>query len=487
MMLLKDILNNISVEELSGLTSVEVKAIQFDSRKVSSGTLFVAVKGFSVDGHNYLDKAIENGASVLVIEDKMDVYPEGVTVVRVTDTKEVLGLMASNFYENPSSKLKLAGVTGTNGKTSIATLCYHLFKDLGYTCGLLSTVVNIIDDEEIKATHTTPDPVSLNALLAKMVAQGCTHCFMEVSSHAIHQRRIAGLDFDVAGFTNISHDHLDYHNTFDEYIKAKKLFFDRLSKKAVAIVNADDRNGAVMLQNTKAQKRFYSLKRVSEYKAKILSNTFSGLELNINGKDVWFRLIGEFNAYNLLCVFGMADALGENEDELLISMSTLGTAPGRFDQQMSPSGIVGIIDYAHTPDALKNVLETISDIKEGNSKVITVVGCGGDRDKEKRPVMAEVAVKNSDQVVLTSDNPRSEKPDDILNDMEEGISISYKRKSLRISDRKEAIKLAVTLANPGDVLLIAGKGHENYQEINGERSHFSDFEELNNAFELLNK
>ena len=486
MMLLKDILNNIKVLELSGLTSVEITDIQFDSRKVSQGSLFVATKGFSVDGHDYLSSAIEKGATALVVE-HIDEYPEGVTVIKVNDSKEVLGLAASNFYGNPSSKLKLAGVTGTNGKTSIATLCFHLFRDLGYSCGLLSTVVNMIDDKEIPSTHTTPDPVSLNALLAQMVINGCTHCFMEVSSHAIHQRRIAGLEFDVAGFTNISHDHLDYHKTFDEYIKAKKLFFDDLSKDAIAVVNGDDKNGSVMLQNTKAEKRYYSLRKVSEYKGKILSNTFSGLELNINGIDVWFKLIGKFNAYNILCVYGIADALGEDSTELLISMSTLGTAPGRFDQQISPSGIVGIVDYAHTPDALQNVLGTIADIKEGDSKVITVVGCGGDRDKSKRAVMAEVAVKNSDQVVLTSDNPRTENPEEILNDMEKGISISFKRKSLRIADRKEAIKLAVTLANPGDVLLIAGKGHEDYQEINGVKTHFSDFEELNQSFELMNK
>lgn len=486
MIALKNILNNINVIELSGVTSTQVNDVQFDSRKVTKGSLFVALKGVAVDGHQFIQKAIDQGAVALIVEELAD-YPADLTVVKVADSHLALGLAASNFYGNPSSKMKMTGVTGTNGKTSIATLAYKLFRELGYHCGLLSTVVNLINDNAIPSTHTTPDPVSLNALLAEMVKQGCTHCFMEVSSHAIHQQRIAGLQFDVAAFTNLSHDHLDYHQTFEEYLKAKKMFFDRLSKNAISIVNADDKNGLVMLQNTKSEKRTYSLRTMSDYKGKILSNTFAGLELNLNGVDAWFRLIGEFNAYNILCIYGIGDALGEDSAELLLALSTLTTASGRFDQRISETGIVGIIDYAHTPDALENVLQTISAIKEGNAKIITVVGCGGDRDKTKRPVMAGIAVKLSDQVIFTSDNPRTENPEAILNEMEQGVSVSFKRKVIRMADRKEAIKLGVTLAQPGDVLLIAGKGHEDYQEINGVKHHFSDFEVLKDSFKLMQK
>lgn len=486
MIALKNILNNINVIELSGVTSTQVNDVQFDSRKVTKGSLFVALKGVVVDGHQFIQKAIDQGAVALIVEELAD-YPADLTVVKVADSHLALGLAASNFYGNPSSKMKMTGVTGTNGKTSIATLAYKLFRELGYHCGLLSTVVNLINDNAIPSTHTTPDPVSLNALLAEMVKQGCTHCFMEVSSHAIHQQRIAGLQFDVAAFTNLSHDHLDYHQTFEEYLKAKKMFFDRLSKNAISIVNADDKNGLVMLQNTKSEKRTYSLRTMSDYKGKILSNTFAGLELNLNGVDAWFRLIGEFNAYNILCIYGIGDALGEDSAELLLALSTLTTASGRFDQRISETGIVGIIDYAHTPDALENVLQTISAIKEGNAKIITVVGCGGDRDKTKRPVMAGIAVKLSDQVIFTSDNPRTENPEAILNEMEQGVSVSFKRKVIRMADRKEAIKLGVTLAQPGDVLLIAGKGHEDYQEINGVKHHFSDFEVLKDSFKLMQK
>ena len=483
---LKDLLNKVSIKEVSGPTALPIDNIQFDSRKVSKGSLFIAIKGTQVDGHNYIDKAIELGASAIILEDIVE-YPDNITVVKVESSHFALGMAASNFYGNPSSKLKLAGITGTNGKTTTATLAYNLFRELGYNCGLLSTVVNLIDRKEILSTHTTPDPVSLNALLAQMVEAGCTHCFMEVSSHAIHQHRIAGLEFDVAAFSNISHDHLDYHRTFDEYIQAKKMFFDQLSKKAIAITNTDDKRGMVMLQNTKATKKTYGLKALADYKGKVLTNSFSGLEMTINGVDAWFKLVGEFNAYNLLCIYAIGESLDESPEELLIAMSTLETASGRFEQQISNTGIISIVDYAHTPDALENVLNTINKLREGDKKIITVVGCGGDRDKDKRPIMADVAVKLSDQVVLTSDNPRSENPENILNDMSKGISISYQRKVLRISDRREAIKLAVTLADAGDVVLIAGKGHEDYQEISGVKHHFSDFEELSKSFELLNK
>lgn len=486
MKLLKDILNNINIVELSGSTSVEITNIQFDSRKVVAGSLFVAQKGSASDGHIYISKVIEQGAVAVMIQDATD-YVDGVTFVKVVDTHRALGLAAANFYDNPSKKLKLAGVTGTNGKTTIATLGFNLFRELGYNCGLLSTVVNQINDEEIPSTHTTPDAVSLNSLLARMVSEGCTHCFMEVSSHAIHQHRIAGLDFDVATFTNISHDHLDYHKTFDEYIKAKKMFFDDLSKEAIAIVNADDKRGMVMLQNTKAKKQTYALKTVADYKGKVISNSFSGLEMNINGQEAWFKLVGDFNAYNLLCIYGTGIALGEDSHELLIAMSTLDTAKGRFDARTSSTGIISLVDYAHTPDALENVLETIKSLREKDGKIITVVGCGGNRDTEKRPIMAQIAVKFSDQVILTSDNPRNEKPEDILDQMYQGISVSFQRKVLRMTDRREAIKLAVTFANPGDVILVAGKGHEDYQEIAGVKHHFSDFEELEQSFKTLNK
>lgn len=486
MMELKNILNNISIVELSGLTSVEVTNIQFDSRKVTKGTLFVAQKGFSVDGHKYIDKAIAQGAVALLVEDMED-YPTNVTVVKVKDTHSALGVASSNFYDNPSSKLTMVGVTGTNGKTTIATLAFNLFRELGYNCGLLSTVVNKINEDDVPATHTTPDAVSLNALLARMVEEGCTHCFMEVSSHAIHQQRIAGLKFQLAAFSNISHDHLDYHKTFDEYIKAKKLFFDGLSKDATALINADDKRGLVMMQNTKATKRTYGLKTMSDYKGRVLSNSFSGLEMNVNGKDAWFRLVGDFNAYNLLCIFGIGEILGEDEDELLLAISNLKTAKGRFESTVSDSGIVTIVDYAHTPDALENVLETISDLRIGEGKIITVVGCGGNRDHAKRPLMAEISVKLSDQVILTSDNPRDEEPDEIINEMSTGVSVSYQRKVLRIANRSEAIKLAITLANKDDIVLVAGKGHEDYQEIKGEKHHFSDFEELSKSLKLLSK
>lgn len=402
----------------------------------------------------------------------------------VDDSSKALGVMASNFYENPSKKLNLIGITGTNGKTTSVTLLYRLFRTMGYNVGLLSTVENIINDVVIPSTHTTPDPVSLNALLAKMVSEGCTHCFIEVSSHAIVQNRIAGLHFKGAVFTNISHDHLDYHKTFDEYIKAKKQFFDQLPKGAFALVNGDDRRGSVMLQNTKASKNYFALKTPAEFKSRILSNTLQGLELEIDGKTVWFKLVGKFNAYNITGAYGVAMLLDEDPDETLTDLSTLVSARGRFEQYVSPNGVVGIIDYAHTPDAVENVLNTIADLKEGNATVITVIGCGGNRDKEKRPKMAEIAARFSDKVILTSDNPRDEEPADILADMKKGIGPSLTRKVMTIPDRREAIVLATQLAQPGDIVVVAGKGHENYQEVKGVKHHFNDKEELINSLKI---
>ena len=478
MAILKDILYGVSLQEVVGRTDVSVNSIQFDSRKVTEGDVFVAIKGTASDGHEYINQVIAQGAKVVVCEALPKTVIDTVTVVVVEDSSKSLGVIASNFYGNPSKKLSLVGITGTNGKTTSVTLLYRLFRTMGYNVGLLSTVENIINDVVIPSTHTTPDPVSLNALLATMVKEGCTHCFIEVSSHAIVQNRIAGLHFKGAVFTNISHDHLDYHKTFDEYIKAKKQFFDQLSKSAFALVNGDDRRGSVMLQNTKASKNYFALKTPAEFKSRILSNTLHGLELDIDGKTVWFKLVGKFNAYNITGAYGVAVLLGEDPQETLTDLSTLVSARGRFEQYVSPKGVVGIIDYAHTPDAVENVLNTINDLKEGNATVITVIGCGGNRDKEKRPKMAEIAARLSDKVILTSDNPRNEDPAEILGDMKKGIGPSLTRKVMTIPDRKEAIVLATQLAKPGDIVLVAGKGHENYQEIKGVKHHFNDKEEL---------
>ncbi len=483
---LKDILYNVHLESSSGDTGVVVAQIAFDSRVIEPGTVFVAVKGVHSDGHDFISMAVEKGAAAIVCQER-PASDFAIPVVTVKDSAEALGIMASNYYDNPSNQLKLVGVTGTNGKTTTATLLFNLFRELGYNTGLLSTVENKINEKVIPSTHTTPDAIGLNALMRKMVDSGCTHCFMEVSSHAIVQRRIAGLDFDGALFTNISHDHLDYHKTFDEYIKAKKLFFDKLPKKAFALINGDDKRANVMVQNCAAEVRFYALKTMADYKARILSNTLQGLELEINNVPAWFKLIGHFNAYNLLAVYGTAIGLDEEEEQVLTAMSLLNTARGRFEQVVSPSEIIGIVDYAHTPDALDNVLDTINDLKPGNASVITVVGCGGDRDKEKRPKMADIACKKSDRVIITSDNPRSESPADIIRDMKAGVNAAYARKVLVVEDRKEAIKLACTFANKHDVLLVAGKGHENYQEINGVKHHFDDREELLSCYQLLEK
>ena len=486
MKLLKDILYKISLKAISGSTDIPVVSIQFDSRKVEPGCLFVAVRGVQVDGHQFIDKAIDAGAIAILCDTLPDSPREGVAYIETADTGLALGIAASNFYGNPSSRLKLVGITGTNGKTTCVTLLFNLFRTLGYHVGLLSTVENKINDQVIPSTHTTPDALSLNALLSYMVEQGCTHCFMEVSSHAIVQRRIAGLRFTGAVFTNITHDHLDYHGTFDEYIKAKKIFFDELSSQAFALSNADDKRGVVMLQNTVPTKNFFSLKTLAEFKARIITNSFQGIELDVEGRDVWFKLTGSFNAYNLMAVYGAAVLLGEDREAVLTALSSLDGARGRFDQVMSGSGITAIIDYAHTPDALENVLHTIADIRSGNEQLITVVGCGGDRDAAKRPLMGGIAARLSDKVVLTSDNPRGEDPQEILDQMKAGVAVSERKKVLIIADRKEAIRTAVMLATKGDIILIAGKGHETYQEIRGVRHPFDDKEivlELFNAQE----
>lgn len=482
---LNNILNNISISQVFGKTDCQIKAITFDSRKVEQAHLFVAVAGTQVDGHKFIDKAIELGASAVLCQVLPEDLVESVTYIQVEDSAEALGLAASNFYDNPSKKLKLVGVTGTNGKTTCATLLFELFKDLGYTVGLLSTVENKVNDEVIPSTHTTPDAVGLNALLGQMVEKGCTHCFMEVSSHAVHQRRIAGLDFDGAIFTNITHDHLDYHKTFSNYIDAKKLFFDGLKKQAFALVNGDDKRGPVMLQNTKGSKKYFALRTPADYKGKILDSTLQGLELDFNGHNLWVRLLGDFNAYNLLAVYGVAMELGEDEQEVLQVISLLNPVNGRFQQVVSPNGVIGVVDYAHTPDALENVLDTLNHFKKGSTNIITVVGCGGDRDAEKRPIMAQIAAKMSDRVVFTSDNPRTENPSAILRDMNDGVAITQKKKTITLEDRAEAIKLAVSFAQDGDIVLVAGKGHETYQEVDGVRHHFDDKEELNRVFQLM--
>ncbi|MEM7550137.1 MAG: UDP-N-acetylmuramoyl-L-alanyl-D-glutamate--2,6-diaminopimelate ligase [Bacteroidota bacterium] len=485
MKVLKDILYKVALNSTSGDMNLEVSSIAFDSRKVSSGSLFVAVKGTQSDGHAFIQQAILAGATSVVCESVPDQLVNGVTYVEVKSSSEALGIVAANFYENPSKKIQLIGVTGTNGKTTIATLLYHLFRNLGYNCGLISTVENKINDEKIPSTHTTPDPIRLNELFDEMINKGCTHCFMEVSSHAIVQHRIAGLNFKGAIFSNITHDHLDYHGTFDNYIKAKKVFFDGLSPFSFALTNIDDRRGKVMVQNTKASIKTYAIKNVADYKLKILSSSFSGLEVELDGGvQTWFRLVGDFNAYNLLAVFATATELGEDAKEVLTQLSTIEAAPGRFEQVRTNSGVMALVDYAHTPDALKNVLDTIKRFRTGNESVITVVGCGGNRDKDKRPLMAEIACKLSDKVVLTSDNPRDEEPEQIIKDMEEGVSPSNYRKKLSVTDRKEAIKLACTLAEKNDIILVAGKGHEDYQEIKGVRYPFDDKKVLKEMLEL---
>ena len=487
-MILQDILYKIAIRSVKGNTAIAVTDLQIDSRKISNGSCFIAVKGVAADGHAFIDTAIEKGAVAIVCETLPAVLQEGIVYIEAENTAAAAGYMSHNFYGEASTKVKLIGVTGTNGKTTIATLLFKLFTALDYKCGLISTVQNQIAEKIIPATHTTPDTISLNALLKQMLDEGCDYVFMEVSSHAIHQHRIAGLHFAGALFSNITHDHLDYHKTFDEYIRVKKSWFDNLSTTAFAISNADDKRGAVMLQNTVAKKYFYSLKTLADFKGKILDNSLNGLHLTVNDVEVHFRMIGEFNAYNLLAVYGAAVCLGENKNAVLQILSNLDGAEGRFDYTVSVHDkLIGIVDYAHTPDALLNVLATIKKLKHGHEQVITVVGCGGDRDKTKRPVMAEVACEYSDKVILTADNPRSEDPLEILKDMEAGVNAAAKKKVIAIADRREAIKTAVSLAQKEDIVLIAGKGHEKYQEIKGVKYAFDDKKVLSEMFELLEK
>lgn len=485
MLRLRDILYKAGAVEIHGSTDRDITAVALDSRKVVAGAAFVAVRGSATDGHQFIGKAVELGATAIVCEELPAQLAAGVTYVRVPDSSKALAWMACNFYDNPSEKLKLVGITGTNGKTTTVNLLFALFTRMGYPCGLLSTVGNRIGQRSLEATHTTPDAVTINALLAEMVEAGCSHAFMEVSSHAAHQHRIEGLAFDVAIFSNITHDHLDYHGTFDHYLKAKKSFFDRLSADAVALVNRDDKNGLVMTQNTKAKVQTFSLRQEADLKAKVLENNFAGLHLLLDGTDFHSGLIGSFNAYNLLAVYGAAIALGEEKLEVLTALSSLAAPSGRFDYVRSAKLITGIVDYAHTPDALENVLRTIRDIRQGNERIITVVGCGGDRDKTKRPVMAELAARMSDKAILTSDNPRTEDPERILDDMQTGLTLEQKIHTLRISDRAEAIRAACMLAQPGDIILVAGKGHETYQDIAGVKYPFDDKAELLKNLESL--
>ena len=487
-MLLRNILYKVAIRSVAGTTEVEINDIQIDSRKVKPGSLFVAIKGAVVDGHQFIEKAVERGAIAIVCEIMPAALKEGVVYVQAENSAAASGWIANNFFGQPSERMKLIGVTGTNGKTTIATLLYKLFAGLGYKCGLLSTVENHIGDTILSATHTTPDAVSLNQLLKQMADEECTHVFMEVSSHALHQHRVAGLKFAGGVFSNITHDHLDYHQTFDEYIRVKKTFFDSLPSSAFAISNADDKRGTVMLQNTSAGKYLYSLKTVADFKGKIIENSLSGLVMLVNDQEVHFRLIGEFNAYNLLAAYGVGVCMGEDKHDVLRCLSVLTGAEGRFDYMVSPKDkLIAIVDYAHTPDALLNVLATIKKLKKGFEQVITVVGCGGDRDKTKRPIMAEVACEHSDRGIFTSDNPRSEDPAQIIKDMEEGLPAAAKRKYISIVDRKEAIKTAISLTKPEDIILIAGKGHEKYQEIKGIKNHFDDKEVVIEMFEVLEK
>jgi len=480
--LLSDILYKTRLEEIIGSTNVAISSVTFDSRKVKKDSLFIATRGTASDGHHYIELAIESGAVAIVCEDLPETLKENVTYVKVLDSSASLGYIACNFYDNPSEKLKLVGITGTNGKTTTVTLLFNLFRGLGYNVGLLSTVENKINTTVIPSTHTTPDALALNELLSKMVEAGCQYAFMEVSSHAIVQHRIKGLKFTGAAFSNITHDHLDYHKTFEEYIRAKKLFFDNLQDDAFALTNKDDRNGMVMLQNTKAKKYSYGLKSIADFKSRVVENHLNGLLLSIDNQEVWVKLIGSFNAYNVLVVYAISQLLKQDRVQVLTTLSNLNSVEGRFQYIKSKTGIVAIVDYAHTPDALKNVLETIKDIRTGNEQVITLAGCGGDRDAAKRPIMAQIACEYSNKVILTSDNPRSENPEDILNQMQAGINPVDAKKTLRISDRKEAIRTAVAFAKEGDIILIAGKGHEKYQEINGIKHPFDDFEIVKEIF-----
>ncbi|SHN29429.1 UDP-N-acetylmuramoylalanyl-D-glutamate--2,6-diaminopimelate ligase [Cyclobacterium lianum] len=483
---LKDILYKVSLVSTRGDMETAISHLAFDSRKVQAGSVFIAMPGTQVDGHDYIEKALDRGAVAVVCEIMPRELREGIAYIQVLNSSKALGLMAGNFYGQPSGKLKLVAVTGTNGKTTTVTLLHQLFSELGYTCGLISTVENKIDHKTIPASHTTPDAIAINELLLQMLKAGCTHCFMEASSHAIVQERTAGLRFAGAMFSNISHDHLDYHGSFDAYIQAKKKLFDELPKEAFALVNADDKRGMVMLQNCKGRHFTFGLRYPADFKGKILANSLQGLEMDLEGKQVWFRLIGEFNAYNLLGVLGIALLLGEEEDEILRQLSRLKGAPGRFDQVVH-AGITAIIDYAHTPDALENVLTTIQKLRTGGETLISLVGCGGNRDRSKRPIMAKKACQLSDQVIFTSDNPRDEDPMNIIGEMEAGISPVDHKKTLIIADRRAAIKAACNMAKKGDIILIAGKGHETYQEIRGVKHPFDDKEIVKEFLNLLHQ
>lgn len=483
---LKDILYKVNITSASGDMNLALSGIAFDSRKVKEGFLFVAIKGTQSDGHDFIDTAVQKGTKAVICEKLPETLNTKVTYVTVRNSAKALGILAANFFDNPSAKLKLVGVTGTNGKTTVATLLYKLFTALGHPSGLLSTVENKVKDQVLAATHTTPDPIQINELLTKMLSEGCTHCFMEVSSHAVVQGRIEGLQFAGGIFTNITHDHLDYHRTFESYIKAKKGFFDMLPSDAFALVNSDDKRGMVMLQNTKAAKKTFALKKMADFKAKVVTNSLEGLELEIDNRNVWFKLIGDFNAYNLLTVYAAAVLLGEDPESVLMRLSALTGAAGRFELIMPGSKFTAIVDYSHTPDALKNVLETISQFRTGQEQVITVVGCGGDRDKMKRPLMAAIACKYSDKAILTSDNPRSEDPVEIIKEMQKGVSATDSKKTLVIVDREEAIKTACMMANEKDIVLVAGKGHETYQEIKGVKHPFDDKEVLMRMLKMFN-
>ncbi|MCQ2188375.1 MAG: UDP-N-acetylmuramoyl-L-alanyl-D-glutamate--2,6-diaminopimelate ligase [Paludibacteraceae bacterium] len=476
-MKLRDLLNSIGCEKIVGNTDIEISAICQDSRQVNAGSLFVAVCGYSIDGHEYIQSAIEKGATAIVLQTLPSELKDGVAYIQVKDSAEALGCLASEWYGNPSSKLKLVGVTGTNGKTTIATVLYKMHREFGHKTGLLSTVCNYIDERAVPATHTTPDPISLQRLLSEMVDAGCTYAFMEVSSHAADQKRISGLKFVGGIFTNITRDHLDYHKTFDNYIKAKKSFFDSLPSDAFALTNADDRNGSVMIQNSKALRKSYSVRSLADFKAKVVEDSFYGMLLNIDGKEVSTQFVGRFNASNLLAVYSACILLGNDQDKTLLALSKMTPVNGRFETiRGEESSVCAIVDYAHTPDALENVISTINEVKSKNSELITVVGCGGNRDKGKRPIMAKSAVDNSDKVVITSDNPRNEEPMDIINDMLAGLTEDEQRNVIVNADREQAIKTACSMAKKGDVILVAGKGHEDYQDIKGVKHHFDDHE-----------
>ncbi|WP_316634304.1 UDP-N-acetylmuramoyl-L-alanyl-D-glutamate--2,6-diaminopimelate ligase [uncultured Flavobacterium sp.] len=487
MKILKDILYKVAIESVTGSTEIDIHKIDFDSRKIEANDVFVAIRGLLSNGHDYIQKAIELGAIAIICDTLPVNIEKGITYIQVKDTNTALAFMAANYFEDPSAKLKLVGVTGTNGKTTIASLLYQLFKKAGFKVGLLSTVKNMVDEAEYPATHTTPDSITINHYLNEMIEAGVTHCFMEVSSHGIHQKRTEALHFVGGIFTNLSHDHLDYHPTFAEYRDVKKSFFDSLPKTAFALSNIDDKNGAVMLQNTVARKFTYALKSYADFKATILESQLSGLLLKVNDSEVWVKLIGTFNAYNVLAIYGTAIELGMDSLEALRLLSDLESVSGRFQYIVSEGNTTVIVDYAHTPDALDNVLKTINDIRTKNEQLITVVGCGGNRDKTKRPIMAKIATDLSDKAILTSDNPRNEDPEVILDEMEKGVEAHNYKKMLRITDRKQAIKTACQLAQPNDIILIAGKGHETYQEINGVRHHFDDMETVKEILDQLKK